>query len=154
ATVRTLDGRKLGSSFGVEPVTRAAFSPDGRMIATALRYGTVQLWDARTHQKLRLVGVPLAVSRNNELHDIAFSADSRLLAMGGGDRVVRIFDTRSGKLANEFKLSKSVDNPYAMTDADHSVRAVALQPNGTRVAAGDADGVVNLWDRKDRAVHR
>jgi WD40 repeat protein len=153
------DGRPIGTSMGVDlrgdSVNRAAFSPDGRLIVTAQRDGSAVLWSADGHRRLMQLGFPGAPTPHNELNDVAFSSDSRLLVMSGGDRVVRMFDTRTGKAMAPFMLPKApVDDAFSTTGVDHAVRAVALQPHGTVVAAGDADGFVHLWDRRDPAVHR
>jgi WD40 repeat protein len=160
ATVLSLaDGRRLGAPLGVDQpnnvVTRAAFSPDGNLIVTAQRDGTALVWSARDHRRLRRLGVPDPPSRINELHDVAFSADSRLIVTGGTHRRVRVYDARSGREENEFSLPPlPPDEPGVESATAHAVRAVALQPNGTLVAAGDADGLVRLWDRKHPAVQR
>jgi WD40 repeat protein len=157
ATVLGLaDGRRIGSPLGVDlpkdSVTRAAFSPDGKLIVTAQRDGAAAVWSADDHRFRRRLGLPVTPSPYNELNDVAFSADSRLVAVAGGDRVVRVYDVRDGEAASVFKFpNPGVGTPLPESDAVTAVRAVALQPHGTLVAAGDDDGVVNVWDRKDRA---
>jgi dipeptidyl aminopeptidase/acylaminoacyl peptidase len=64
-----------------------AFSPDGRMLATAKYDGVVRLWDLSTGTELCQVGGP-----GDRLTGVAFSPDGRLLAATGTDADIRLWD--------------------------------------------------------------
>jgi WD40 repeat protein len=67
-----------------------AFSPDGRLLATAGLDGAARLWDPATRNCLRtLTG---DTSEVRPLFAVAFSPDGRLLATGGDDRTARLWD--------------------------------------------------------------
>src|SRR5690349_15292460 len=70
---------------GHSAVEDVAFSPDGRMLATAYG-GSVRLWNLRTG---RPVGSAL-VTLPNEMEGIAFSPDGSQLAGFGRDGMVRL----------------------------------------------------------------
>src|SRR5262249_36993766 len=67
--------------------TGAAFSPDGRRVATSSRDKTIKLWDMATGQDVfTLRGHPRGGIR------LAFSPDGNLLVSGGVDNTARVWN--------------------------------------------------------------
>ena len=64
---------------------------------------------------------------------VAFSPDDRILASGGQDRVVRIWDINLGEQRAELK------------GHEDSVTSVAFSPVGTVLATASKDKSVILW---------
>ena len=64
-----------------------AFSPDGRLLATASEDETARLWDPATGEHLRTL-----TGHAGEVEGVAFSPDGRLLATASEDETARLWD--------------------------------------------------------------
>jgi WD40 repeat protein len=81
-------GERLRISPNEGVVTQAAFSPDGRLLATATsRSEAIRLWDTWTGQEMgRFTG------HRGAVWGLSFAPDGRTLASGGADRTLLIWD--------------------------------------------------------------
>ncbi|KAF7978475.1 hypothetical protein HWV62_45603 [Athelia sp. TMB] len=112
-------------------VRSAAFSPDGRRIASGSDDGSVHIWDAETGL---LVAAPIhghAVA----VYSIVFSLGGHRMASGSSDGTVCIWDAEKGVL---------VAGPFIGHTG--TVYSVAFSPDGRRLASGSADRTVRIWD--------
>ena len=122
-----------------------AFSPDGRLFAAGTQGaggelpepGELRIWDASNGKLLHLWKVKDSVQAGEEhlaANGIAFSPDSRSLAVAYSDGMIRIWDLATGKTITELKGHR------------RGVRSVAFAPNGQRLASGGLDRTVRVWD--------
>jgi WD40 repeat protein len=106
-----------------------AFSPDGRLLATAGYDRLIKVWDVPTRKELRTLK-----DHSDAVYGLAFSPDGRLLASAAADRAVKVWDVATG--ARLYTLGDSTDWVYA----------VAWSPNGRDLAAGGVDKSIRVWE--------
>lgn len=130
STVRvaqTLTGQEKQVLHHGDWVEDIAFSPDGSWFAVASDDNRVWVWETATgSEKLRL-------RHDNFVQEVKVSADGQWIAATGFDRSVRIWDAVSGSQMMLVPLSAGGS-------------ALAFNPTGTRLAIGDQEGHISIWD--------
>ncbi len=114
-----------------DDVTAAAFSPDGRLIATGCRDGTLRVWQVTDGKQ---IGDTLRLGGRVSARGIAFSPDGRLGVVGCSDGTAQVWNART---------SRAVGGALRHGSA---VTTVTFHPNGLRVGTGTADGRARIWD--------
>ena len=112
-----------------DPVWSAAFSPDGKRVATASLDRTARLWDAETGKQIAVLQAHAGAVRS-----AAFSPDGKRVATAFDDGTARLWDAETGKQIAVLQAHAG------------AVNSAAFSPDGKRVATASFDGTARLWN--------
>jgi WD40 repeat protein len=118
----------------IDRVTALDFSPDGTLLATGSgvpsRSGELKLWNIETGELVRTI----ADAHSDTVLGVAFSPDGNSLATCGADRMMKVFETESGRAVKSFEGHA------------HHVLGVSWRADGRMLATSGADCAVKVWD--------
>lgn len=89
---RLADGRRVYRLSGGEPMTAAAWSADGRRLATGTRSGRIYVWQGPDTGEAPWRLLHLLPTEAGAVETLAFSPDGRRLAAGTSGHGVAVFD--------------------------------------------------------------
>jgi serine/threonine-protein kinase len=112
-------------------VQGAAFSPDGKQLATAGGDRVVRLWDRATGQQQKVISIEGA---GFGIQQLAYSPNGQALIVLLLNQNVRVFDVASGKSLGMFPGGKIEGRP------------IGLAPGGQYVIFASNAGHPQLWD--------
>lgn len=114
-----------------------AYSPNGKFIANESGSPTLKFRDAGTGKLLRKYQPVLP-------NALAFSPDSRSLAVGTDDGRIAVRDTRSGGIVKTLSVR----------DHNAPITCIAYLPNGKSLACGSEDHTVIIWNTRTWRIQR
>lgn len=133
-------GALVYTLFGhTDAVTCLSFRPDGKILASGSLDGNIYLWDVtRGELTQKLENQNLMRGQANiyppHIHSVSFSPDGQMLASGGSDNTIRLWDVVTG-----------VQKQTLIGHASR-VYCISFSPDSATLVSGSTDGTIRLWD--------
>src|SRR5262249_54339446 len=112
-----------------QEINDVAFSPDGKIMATASRDRTVKLWDLENGHELRTY-----YGHGDSIRRVIFSNDGRMIASAGAERDIRLWDPATSK---DIRIVKG-QGTY--------VTSIAFSRDDKTLVVANDDKAVRLYD--------
>lgn len=116
-------------------INSIAFSPDGRLVASAGEDHLVQVWNSETGER-----VTTLVGHKNEVMRVRFTPDGQRIVTASHDRTGRVWEVASGQTV--FLLPHNGE----VIDAD-------ISPDGSWIATASRDRTAMIWNAKSGKPH-
>ena len=141
----TNTGQLLSTDFLTDSrgPTPMAISLDGKTVAAHSSGGRCSLWDLTTTPPQFIDQFSLEEFPRDGLDvKMAFSVDGRMLATGGEDGLVHMWNLIE---------SKKIRHRFTVKGHKHNIRTLAFSPDGKMLASGGKGGTLCLWRAADGA---
>src|SRR5260221_467081 len=159
ATQTTVNNTKVLIFTGhLASVNALAWSPDGKLIASASDDTYVQIFDATSGRRKIIYS-----GHSEEVAAVAWSPDSKFIASGGQDTTVQAWSPDGNFVVSAgadqtVQISNGIDGtprpPFFTGHVNgqlaNPVLSVAWSPDGTSIASGDTAGNVYVWKTAGR----
>jgi hypothetical protein len=126
------------------PVSTVAFSANGALIAGGSSDKSVIIWDAGNGSVLHTL-----TDEVESANAIGFLPNTRRLISGGRDGIITIRDIDTGQRLSPLMRPEM---SYNFGQSLPAVLSLAVSADGARVAAGNADQTVKIWNTATGAM--
>jgi WD40 repeat protein len=132
------DPGKISDNFSIptdgKNIKVVRFNPDKNVLALGDAEGNVELWDITLRKKISEVKAHTA-----GINDIRFNTKLNQMATAGGDKIIKIYNTRD--------LSDLTDPPVTLSDSEGFIFVIEFSQDSRTIIAGTSGGKDNLVSR-------
>jgi WD40 repeat protein/serine/threonine protein kinase len=141
--------RRLGKLVGKVEVVAASSDANRPLVAAAGRDRTVQIWDLPRGSDRP--GAPrLFLGHRRPIQSLAFAPGSNLLASGGEDHSIFVFDAASNDLPANWGEKNPFTKYQELERHSDTIRGLSFGSAGQLLSAGQ-DNLLVLWERRNEA---
>jgi len=130
------DGQRMNllADAPAKDVRTVVFSPSGKWIALGMENGQVSIWDFVTGRRSCLLH-----EHSVAINALCFSHNGLLLASGGKDNLIVLYDVRRGE-------------PTLLEGHRSEVRGLAFAPDDKTLVSTSDDGTIRFWSMANYQV--
>jgi len=110
-------------------VNSVSFSPDGKILASASRDGTIILWDLASGNRIKTIS-----GYSYSINFVFFDPEGKRLVSRSDDETISIWDVATGNRLRRLK------------ERSHSDNSVSISPDVKILASTSNDATITLWD--------
>jgi WD40 repeat protein len=125
----------------------AAFTPDGKSLIAVNGWGGCCLWDVATGEQGRRFRDDLPQAK--PLYSVAVSPDGKLVAAGGSERLIHVWEVETGKKVVDLPGHVDPKVPVRFGFEGRiigSIRTLAFSKDSRLLASAGQDSSIILWD--------
>ncbi len=130
-------GKPISVVENKDLIKSVAFSPDSQLAVSATADRVIRLWDVASGRRLTKFE-----GHTGDITGAFFFPDGEKIVSSAWDRTVRFWEAKTGQEVRCFGGGFS-DLQWLI------ILAVAISPNGQRLAVGGSDGLLRVWDTLD-----
>ena len=138
--VRTLAGHTA-------KITSLALSSDGRLLASGSNDKTIKLWDLNMGREVSTLS-----GHSAAINSLAFTPNGKFLASGGKDKLIKLWDLNDGQSRTLLPSNRKPVHIEPLSDllsdsmiGPLGIRSLSFSADGSVLASGSADGLIELW---------
>ncbi len=116
-------------------VLGVAFSPDGKMIASASADNTIKIWDSGDGHWIKTLE-----GHTDSVYRVRFSPNGNTLASASADKTIKLWNPNTGELLN------------TLTGHKNLVKDVNFSPDGKRIVSASHDQTIKIWNKQGKLL--
>lgn len=123
-------------------IEAVSWAGDGQTVGTSSHGGVVRVWNAANGQQTH----GFYMDAQLPMRALSFASASGLLAVGGDDGIVRLWNGLTCQLQGQGGFgNQCMDMPQRLHAHTGAMRTLAWSPDGRFLATGGDDGILAIW---------